>query len=93
MVDGERVGCFPEGYPGNGEAGGHGLLVEKSGNGFGSWVCVDQIHRLLKVFEKRNEWVIAAQNHFVIDFFVDPLFHDPFDISEVGYHSALIERF
>ena len=54
-------------------------------------VRVDEEDRLTQSLQGRDERVVAAEDHLVIDRLVDPALDDSLDVAEVAHHVARVE--
>ena len=49
-------------------------------------------HRLAQPLQRRDERVVFAQNHLVIELAVDPPLDNPLDVGKIADHVAAVER-
>src|SRR5207248_7897482 len=47
---------------------------------------------LTELLQGPHEWIVVPQNHLMVQFRVNPPFHDALDIAEVAYHVPIVQR-
>lgn len=89
----ERFGCLPERHFLDGKFCFLGLLINQLRDVFCRRVCVDDINRLVEFLQKGDRRIVAVQDHFVVEFVVDPGSQRVFDVAEVYEHPPFVEVF
>ena len=68
------------------------LVVDQPGDALHGGIALEQVHRLTQFLERLHERIVAAKNHLVIEFAIDPAFDEQLDLREVDDHVAAVER-
>ena len=54
--------------------------------------CRADEHRLAELLQRRDQRIVVAQQHLVIELAIDPALDDALDVAEVADHVAAVER-
>src|SRR5581483_3456496 len=87
----ERGRRLPDFYPDHGKPLARRIVEDQTGDPLDRRVAVEKVDRLAERRERRNERVVLAQDHLVIELAIDPAFHDPLDVAEIADHVAVVE--
>ena len=93
VIRGAGIGRFPENHAHDGESSAQGFFKYQASNRFRRGILVDEETGLALILDERNGRIVLAQDHAMIQIFVDPLFHHAFDFAKIDNHAALIEAF
>ena len=55
-------------------------------------IALDDEHRLAEPLQRSHQRIVFAQDHLVIELFINPSLHDTLDVAEVADHVAIVER-
>lgn len=70
---------------------GGGIIINKLGNGLGCGIALQDEARLIELLQNFQHGIVFAEQHFVIQFLVNPGLHDLVDVSEINYHASVVE--
>ena len=68
-----------------------GHVEDQLGDALDGRVALELEDRLAERLERRDERVVVAQNHLVIELAIDPALHEPLDVRKIGDHVARVE--
>src|SRR5262249_34731080 len=91
-VLGERRRRFPDCDPHDRHARFPRLIEDQLRDALHGRITVDDVDRLAELRERRDERVVVAQDHLVVELAIDPALHDALDVAEIADHVAVVER-
>src|SRR5882672_10256048 len=91
-VFGEGCRCFPDGHANDRQSVLRRLVEDQPRNALDRRVAVDDVNRLAQRLQRRDERIVLAQDHLVVELAVDPPLDYALDIAEIADHVAVVER-
>jgi hypothetical protein len=68
------------------------MVEDEPSDTFDSRVAIDDEDGFAERLQRRDERIIMAKDHFVVQLAIDPAFDDALDVAEVTHHIAIVQR-